>query len=593
MPHIRTGGVFDYVVGTDLRAVGSAFTGAARMEAVDLDTSRLERLLEVGRALVAEREPDAVLVRVLNEARELTGARYAAMGILDEEKTGLARFLTVGIDDELRRRIGPLPRGHGLLGELIRAPRPLRLARIGDHPRSYGFPAEHPPMETFLGVPVMIRGEVYGNLYLTEKEGGVEFNEADEQALVILAEWAAVAVDNARAHDASQHNQDQLERAKRGLEATASLNREVVGRADLDRVAELVVKRGRALVDARTAVLVLLDDETLRVVAVAGEVASGLRGRELAAEGTISLGILRSGRGQLISAEAAARFLEVDPDGGGGIAVPLHSRGIDVGVLAVFDRVEGRQGFGSTDVPTLEAFGASAATVIAAAQALEDERLRLSIASSERERQRWARELHDETLQELGALNVMQQSALQIQDSESMRRALTASNQQVEQIIAGLQGLITELRPAALDQLGTAAALEVLVDRLRERSGLDVTLDVDLDFESGRLPTRHTPELEATVYRLVQEAMTNVVKHAEATSARIKVEENDESVTVTVEDDGSGFDDQAEHDGFGLLGMRERVGLRGGDLEITSAPGRGTRVTATLPSERLSEPDPG
>ena len=305
----------------------------------------------------------------------------------------------------------------------------------------------------------------------------------------------------------------------------------MVGRADLDRVTELVVKRGRALADARTAVLVLLADETLKIAAVAGEAASGLLGRELPAEGTISLGILRSGRGQLISAEAAARFLGVDPGGGGGIAVPLRSRGTDVGVLAVFDRDEGQPGFGPTDLPTLEAFGASAATVIAAARALEDERLRLSIASSERERQRWARELHDETLQELGALNVMQESALQIEDPDSMRRALVTSNQQVEQIIAGLQGLITELRPAALDQLGT---------RPRSRSWwiasvnavrLDVTLDVDLAFEAGRVPTRPTPELEATVYRLVQEAMTNVVKHAEATSARIRVEEDEDSVT--------------------------------------------------------------
>ena len=135
------------------------------MEPRDLDPSKLGQLLEVGRGLVAERDPDAVLIRVLNEARELTGARYAAMGILDEDKTGLARFLTVGIDDEMRQRIGPLPQGHGILGELIRNPAPLRLARISDHPRSYGFPADHPAMETFLGVPVRIRDEVYGNLY--------------------------------------------------------------------------------------------------------------------------------------------------------------------------------------------------------------------------------------------------------------------------------------------------------------------------------------------------------------------------------------------------------------------------------------------
>jgi signal transduction histidine kinase len=563
------------------------------MEAVDLDTGKLGRLLEVGRGLVAERDPDTVLLRVLNEARELTGARYAALGILDEGRAELARFLTVGIDDELRRRIGPLPRGHGILGELIREPRPLRLARIGDHPRSYGFPAEHPPMETFLGVPVMIRGEVYGNLYLTEKDGGAEFDEADEHALVVLAEWAAVAIDNARAHDSSRRNQERLERAKRGLEATVSLNREVIGRADLDRVTELVVKRARALAEARTAILALTDGEDFKVAAVAGEAATELLGRDVPAEGTISIGVLRSGRGQLVPADAAARFLAGDTNETGGIAVPLRSRGVDVGVLSVFDRMERDEPFGADDVATLEAFGASAATVIAAAQALEDERLRLSIASSERERQRWARELHDETLQELGALNVMQEGALQVDRPESMREALERSNDQVGQIIDGLLGLITELRPAALDQLGTGAALEVLVDRVRARSGLDVTMDADLAFEQGRTPTRHTPELEATIYRLVQEALANVVKHAGATSARIRLEEDESSVQVTVEDDGSGFGLEDEHDGFGLLGMRERVELRGGELEITSAPGQGTRVAARLPAERVAERTPG
>ncbi len=563
------------------------------MEAVELDTGKLGRLLELGRALVAERDPDAVLLRVLNEARGLTGARYAAMGILDDDKAGLARFLTVGIDDELRRRIGPLPHGHGILGELIRDPRPLRLARIGDHPRSYGFPAEHPPMETFLGVPVMIRDEVYGNLYLTEKKGREEFDDADEHALVVLADWAAVAIDNARAHDSSRRTQERLERATRGLEATASLNREVIGRADLDRATELVVKRARALAEARTAMLVLLDGEVLTVAAVAGEAATELLGRELPAEGSISIGVLRSGRGQLVSAEAAAGFLARDTNGTGGIAVSLRSRGVDVGVLSVFDRVDSDVPFGAEEVATLEAFGASAATVIAAAQAMEDERLTLSIASSERERKRWARELHDETLQELGALNVMQEGALQVGRPESMREALERSNDQVGRIIDGLLELITELRPAALDQLGTEAALEVLVDRVRARSGLDVTVDADLAFEQGRLPTRHTPELEATVYRLVQEALANVVKHAGATSARIRLEEDESSVWVTVEDDGSGFAVADEHDGFGLLGMRERVELAGGELEITSTPGQGTRVTARLPAERVPEPPPG
>jgi signal transduction histidine kinase len=556
---------------------------------MEVDASKLGRLLDVGRALVAEREPDAVLMRVLNAARELTGARYAAMGILDEQKRGLSRFLTVGIDEEMRRRIGPLPRGHGILGEVIRNPRPLRLARIGDHPRSYGFPAEHPPMETFLGVPVMIRGEVFGNLYLTEKEGGEEFNQADEDALIVLAEWAAVAVDNARAHSASQRNQAQLERATRGLEATAALNREVIGRTDVERVTELVVKRGRALAGARSAVLLLVEDGKLRVVAAAGEVTPDLIGREPPPEGSLGLDVVRAGRGQVVPAEVAGRFLEVNPGGAAAVVVPMRSRGIDLGVLAVFDRLDRNGDFSQDDLLTLESFASSAATALVAAQALADERISLSIASSERERGRWARELHDETLQELGALNVAQESALQADDPGLHRRTLEGSKVQVESIIAGLQGLITELRPAALDQLGMQAALETLVDRVRERSDLEVDLDVDLAFEGGRAPTRPTPELEATVYRLVQEALSNTVKHAQATNVRIRVEEDDESLTVTVEDNGTGFDQDAAHQGFGLLGMHERVGLSGGRLELTTPGGEGTRMVAVLPVERLSE----
>ncbi len=560
------------------------------MKTAILDPGKLERLLEVGRALVAERDPDAVLIRVLEASRELTGARYAAIGILDEDKNELARFLTVGVDEELRRRIGPLPRGHGILGELIRNPEPLRLARIGDHPRSYGFPAEHPPMQTFLGVPVRIRDEVYGNLYLAEKAGGEEFSEHDEQLLVVLADWAAVAVDNARAHAMSVRDRRQIEGAMRGLEETAALNREVVGRGDLDLVIQLAVKRGRSLADSRSAVLLLADGETMNVVAVAGESSPELIGREVPAAGALAFDVLRAGRGQLVAAEVAALFAEVNPQGGSGMIVPLRARGADLGVLAVFDRLDPEHPFGSDDVLALESFASSVATRIFAARALEDERVSLSIAYSERERRRWARELHDETLQELGALKVMQASALKGGDHEALATVLERSNQQVEQIIAGLQGLITELRPAALDQLGIKAAIEALIERVADRSELEIEFDADLAYESGREAARHASELESTIYRLVQEALTNVVKHAHATHARVLVEERDDQVTVVVEDDGRGFKASATGGGFGLVGMRERVALQGGELAIEPAPGGGTRVRATLPAQRAADP---
>ena len=178
----------------------------------NLDAQRLRRLLDVGRSLVSELDLEVVLERVLEAARELTGARYAALGVLDDDRQELARFLTGGIDDEAHRAIGDLPRGHGILGVLISDPRPLRLRGVGDHARSYGFPVEHPRMDSFLGVPVMIRGEVFGNLYLTEKPDG-EFDVADEQVLVVLAEWAAIAIDNAAGSARSPRRRDELERA--------------------------------------------------------------------------------------------------------------------------------------------------------------------------------------------------------------------------------------------------------------------------------------------------------------------------------------------------------------------------------------------
>jgi signal transduction histidine kinase len=527
------------------------------------DPRHFERLLDVGTGLVSTTDQEDVLEQVLAAARELTGARYAAVGILGDDKHVLDSFLFVGIDDEQRARIGSLPRGQGILGELIREPKALRLARISEHPRSYGFPAGHPRMETFLGVPVMIRGEAFGNLYLAEKDEGQEFTKEDEQLLGMLAEWAAIGIDNARAHAASQSSRGELAGAKRALAATVSLNREIGGESDLERVLELVVKRGRALVDARSCAVLLLDDaHELTVRRVAGEIDQAFVGRRVDDDDVLS------------NLGGEADF---------GLLVTLRSREASLGVLAVLGRITGGARFDADDELALESFATSAAMGIAATRAIGDENVRLTIASSERERQRWARELHDETLQELGALNLMLQTAMQGDDVESMRAAFTRSNEQVERIIAGLQGLITELRPAALDQLGTGAAVEVLADRMRSRSGLEIELDLDQAYGPGREPARHNPELEATVYRTVQEALHNVVKHAHAKRAKVLIEERNSIVSVIVEDDGQGFDQDGDHDGFGLLALRERVGLLGGELSIASGPTGGTRICARFP----------
>ena len=271
-----------------------------------LEEPDLRRLLDVGRSLVAELDLESVLEQVLRTARELTGARYAAIGVLDDKKEQLARFLFVGIGDDERSRIGPLPRGHGVLGELIRNPEPLRLHDVTAHPRSYGFPPQHPPMRTFLGVPIRVRKEVFGNLYLTDKADGADFDERDQESAVVLADWAAIAIDNARLYTRLQGRHAELERAVRGLEATAVIARSVGSETDLERVLELVVKRGRALLEARSLVVVLESGGKACVAAVAGEAGEEPVGTELPTDGTVTGAAMSSGASERI-ADLASR----------------------------------------------------------------------------------------------------------------------------------------------------------------------------------------------------------------------------------------------------------------------------------------------
>src|SRR5690348_7290445 len=267
--------------------------------------SRLRRLLDAGRSLISELDPEVVLQRLLEVARELTDARYAAIGVLDERREGLERFLTVGIDEDTHRQIGDLPRGRGVLGVLISDPQPLRLADVSAHPRSYGFPLAHPAMTTFLGVPIVIEGEAWGNLYLTEKAGG-EFTAEDEEAVVVLAGWAGIAIANSRLYRAVRERRDELERAIRGLETTTEISRALGGVTDLDRVLELIAKRSRALVDARATEIALLDGDAFVIAAVAGEGIEGLQGRRVPISGSLASEAMRTGHAQ--------RFVEV-PEG--------------------------------------------------------------------------------------------------------------------------------------------------------------------------------------------------------------------------------------------------------------------------------------
>ena len=554
---------------------------------MELRDAELRKLLDVGRTLVAELDVETVLRHVLETARELTRARYAALGILDERKEELERFVFVGIDEETRRIIGPLPRGRGVLGELIRNPEPLRLSDVTQHRRSYGFPPRHPPMTTFLGVPISIRGEAWGNLYLTDKAEGAEFDERDEESAIVLAEWAAIAIGNARLYEDVARRRAELERAVRGLEATATVARAVGFETDLDRVLELVVKRGRALLDADSLLVMLQEGDELRLAAAAGEIGAAAVGTTLPLEGTLPGAVVASGASERVASLSDRMGHGLDDVAAGArsaLVAPLGFRERARGVLVALDSGRGSRGFEPDEDHLLSSFAASAAIAIATAQSVEAERLKHSIRASESERRRWARELHDETLQELGALKVMLESAHRTGRPEAVQDAVEHSLEQLSASIAALQSLITELRPASLDELGLKPALEALMRRTSARFGLQVTANFDLAYDSGRERSRLLGEVESTAYRLVQEAINNVVKHAQADSVHVEVVERDGNVRLTIRDDGSGFDTSHAGGGFGITGMHERVDLVGGRLLINSAPGGGTVVRAELPA---------
>jgi signal transduction histidine kinase len=548
---------------------------------------RLRRLLDVGRDLVSELDLEVVLERVLEAARELTGAQYAALGVLDESRSGLERFLTVGIDDETHGAIGDLPQGRGVLGVLISDPKPLRLADVGGHPRSYGFPPGHPPMKTFLGVPILIRDEAYGNLYLSEKEGGAEFDEDDEEAVLVLAGWAAIAIANARAYSLAEGRRAELERAVASFEATGAIAQALAGETDLEHILELVVKRGRALTEARSMIVMLGEGSELVVAAVAGELDDSLLGDRIPVDGSVSGNVLRTGKPERLSdAPSRLRFSLAKQTGAQtGLFVPLRLRGRVLGVLAGFDRLRDGPEFSNWDEDVLMAFAASAAAAVATAQDVAAQALRRAIAAAERERTRWARELHDETLQELAALKLALGSVRRADSAETRHAALAEAAAGIDVAIRGLRNIITDLRPAALDALGLKSALEALAERAAQVSGTAVELRLDLAHEAGREPTRLDSEVEDAIYRVVQEALTNVVKHSAAAMAEVDVREGGGMVEVTVRDEGTGFDERGTT-GFGLLGMHERVALLGGELAIESAPGGGTTVRASLPARR-------
>ena len=542
---------------------------------------RPQRLIDIGSALLSELDLESVLRSVVGAARELTGAEYAALGVLDRSGQELERFIYLGIDDETKRAIGNLPRGRGVLGELIHQPTPLRLSDVNQHPHAYGFPPGHPPMNSFLGVPIRIREEVYGNLYMTEKRGAAEFDDADEQAARTLATWAGIAIENAGLYTRLSEREAEVEQALRRAETSVDIARAVGGETNVERVLDLIVKRARALVEAKTLLVLLRKSDRLVVAAQAGQGGAAVERLTIPTDDAVFEAAMQERVAQRLERGSPPSEARLRERLGAEVAlvVPLLFRGRAVGALVALDREAGGSDFDQEDLRLLQAFAASAATAVATAQTVESDRLQQQVEVGERERQRWARELHDDTLQSLAAVRISLATALQSDAPDRAEKIATAAEQTVDRLegqINELSRLINDLRPAPLERLGLAGALRALAEESAARGDFEVSVEIALDGELSA-------EQERVVYRLAQEALNNVVKHSAARAATLVAGLDGDSVRIAVGDDGAGFDPGADAEGRGLIGMRERVALLGGEIEVSSNPGEGTEMVATLP----------
>ena len=370
-----------------------------------------------------------------------------------------------------------------------------------------------------------------------------------------------------RAEDLVESNTE-LTRAVTRLEAFAEIARAVGGETELERVLNRILEHGRAIVEANRVVVYLERDGRL----VANVATDGM-----SPPANVTAEVLD----RVLTSGSSSRIAAGGHDEPAAIVVPLRWQGASLGALAAVEPLDGKE-FGADAEELMGSVATSAAAAVATAQSVAAERLRHTIEASEEARSRWARELHDETLQALVGLRMMLASSRRQQSYERLDDAVSQAQDQIRTEILNLRRLIAELRPAALDELGLGAAIETLSERTAADGGLEVDTRVDMREEGVRRLARET---ETTIYRLVQEALTNAARHAGATRMQVDVTERDGAIEVTVADDGCGFDPTSATAGFGLRGMRERAQLAGGTLTIESAAG-GSTVRARVPADR-------
>nr|WP_142149236.1 GAF domain-containing sensor histidine kinase [Streptomyces sp. SLBN-31] len=544
----------------------------ARLDAARGTRDRVHSLLEAVLSVGRELELEQVLRSIVEAAALLVDAEYAALGVIGPDGKRLSAFHTVGVGPEEIARIGPYPEGHGILGELIRHPEPLRLAKLSEHPASYGFPAHHPPMNSFLGVPIRVREQVFGNLYLTEKRGGAQFDEEDESVLSTLAVAAGVAIDNARLYEESRLRE-------RWLQANAEITHSLMSGGPSSEVLGLIAQRAGEITDSALAAVALPmeDTDSLAVEIAFGLDADAHRGLVLPMDRSL-MGLAFSGAAPVTSSDAAHdQRISLEPprfEGlGPAVAVPIGTGEEGPRGVVLLARKDGRPVYSTTEIEPLQSFAAQAAIAMELAERRRDAE---EIAVL-KDRDRIARDLHDLAIQRLFATGMTLQSAGRfIEHEEAAERVVRAVDDLDETIkiirstIFGLRardgGAGTGLRARVVRAVGEATPVLGFAPSVR----MEGLVDTDVPQETAD-----------HVIAVLSEALTNIARHSGAHRADVALETDGREVRLTVADNGRGIPSGGRRSG--LRNMAERAEQLGGSLRVDCPEGGGTTLVWLVP----------
>jgi signal transduction histidine kinase len=524
---------------------------------------RLRSLLDAVVGISTDLDLRSTLQRIVEAACALAGARYGALGVLNADRSGLSDFITHGIDPAAHAKIGDLPTGRGVLGLLITHPKPVRLPDITKHPDSYGFPPHHPPMHSFLGAPLRTRDQIFGNLYLAEKQGADEFSEDDEEIVVALAAAAGVAIDNARLYELAQRRQ-------LWLAATADITNFLVGTVRRTEALRLIARHAHEVSGAELVMVMLYDEGNARYTIEVAEGADPAYGDLVGM--LVPATAAEFGREKVRAVEnlrLTTDWPALVPDSPA-MAAPLAAAGTLHGVLIVTQ--PSGQLPSDEDAAQLSTFAGQAALALERVQA-QQERQQLAVLE---DRERIARDLHDVVIQRLFATGMHLQGAVHQAGRPEVAKRINAAVDDLDATIRDIRRSIFELRtPAGPSSL--RAELHDTVEGAAEALGFRPVLDT-----SGPIDSAVPDDIKPEILAVLREALSNVTRHAEATSARISLRATSEEVVLSVEDDGIGFDESRARGG--VVNMGERANDLSGTFEISrTTAGTGTLLTWRVP----------